>query len=101
MKLSDEYVPSWINKQSGKMFNYVRCAHFITNKIISVIIFYVFVTAVVTESIMSDQGQVGCYVIVVAKARGQYVRDRLTKKGIFDSNRKMRETATGKDLYQV
>ena len=54
-----------------------------------------------TESIMSDQGQVGCYVIVVAKARGQHVRDRLTKKGIFDSNRKMRETATGKDLYQV
>jgi hypothetical protein len=49
---------------------------------------------------MSDQGQVS-YVIVVAKARGQHVRDRLTKKGIFDSNRKMRETATGKDLYQV
>ena len=84
------------------MFNYVRCAHFITNKIISVIFFYVFVTAVVIlKSIMSDQGQVGSYVIVVAKARGQHVRDRLTKKGIFDSNRKMRETATGKDLYQV
>ena len=68
----------------------------------NVIFFYVFVTAVVIlKSIMSDQGQVGSYVIVVAKARGQHVRDRLTKKGIFDSNRKMRETATGKDLYQV
>ena len=90
------------NKQSGKMFNYVRCAHFITNKIISVIIFFMYLLQLsLLKFIMSDQGQVGSYVIVVAKARGQHVRDRLTKKGIFDSNRKMRETATGKDLYQV
>ena len=91
---------SWINKQSGKMFNYVKCAHFITNTICNNFLCICY-SCRYTESIMSDQGQVGSYVIVVAKARGQHVRDRLTKKGIFDSNRKMRETATGKDLYQV
>ena len=49
---------------------------------------------------MTDQGQTS-YVIIVAKARGQLVRDRLTNKGIFDSNRKIYETATGTDELEI
>ena len=51
---------------------------------------------------MAEQGQVPpSYVITVTKAKAQHVRARLTNKGIFDSNRKIRENATGKDELEI
>ena len=60
------------------------------------------VTADARKYIMTEQGQVPpSYVITVTKAKAQHVRARLTNKGIFDSNRKIRENATGKDELEI